>query len=49
MACGNMFPLVSSGGRDELVVSLGWFVPVKRFAWSIVEQSRDLIEFVLGV
>jgi hypothetical protein len=36
--------LVSSGGRDESVVSLGWCIPVERLTWSVVEESRDLVE-----
>ncbi len=45
----NEWTLVSSSGRDKLVVSLGWCVPVKRLSWSCVQESGNLVEFVLVV
>ncbi len=42
-------PVNSSAGRDKVVESFGWSVPVECFAWSSVQFACDEVEVVLGV
>ena len=40
---------VSGGGRDELVESFGWSLPLEGHAGAAVEESGVVVEVVLGV
>ena len=40
---------VSSGGRDELVESFGWSIPLEGHAWPPIEQTGEAVEVVLAV
>src|SRR5665811_378919 len=42
-------PADSSGGRNELVESVGWGVPAECLAWPRVELTCDLVEVGLAV